>query len=164
MHILHISVFITSKLMVNIPGNWKRHFLKGTRIRRPWGWITSLKKKTKKIFIHLIFFKTSCFFLNLQKKLIFLCCRGLDPLGECPAKNASFFLSAPLLSVEDLCKIGSLLIRNFALAGGVLCNGRVCSMHWLVVYYALARGCIMHFRAGIENEYWLLGRTCIDIV
>ena len=25
--------------------NWKRHFLKGTRITRPWRWITFKKKK-----------------------------------------------------------------------------------------------------------------------
>ena len=54
-------------------GNWNIHFLKGTRITWPWGWITSHKKNLYTAF----HFNTSRFFE--EKKIKILSCRGSDP-------------------------------------------------------------------------------------
>ena len=64
---------------------WKRHFLKATRITRPWGGIPHLKKKH---FLCSFYFKSSRFCISQLP--------GVRPpplsLAEYPAKNARFLL------------------------------------------------------------------------
>ena len=72
-------------------GNWKLEKTLSERHQNNTAIGVDLKKKT--IFIQFFISKRPASF---KKQFAFLSCRGSDPFGECPAKNASFvFLRAP---------------------------------------------------------------------
>ena len=106
--------FFVLFLIKNIPcknsytsetGNWKRHFLKGTRITR----LPHLKKTPN--FLQFFISKRPAFFLNKKKHFLAVGGQTPPPLVECPAKNASFF-TCSLTLTSLICSSSSFLVSS----------------------------------------------------